>query len=47
MIRTTLEELFAQVWERPMTKVAADYGISDVALKKICEKHHIPVPGRG
>jgi hypothetical protein len=30
-----------------MTKVAADYGISDVALKKICVKHRIPVPGRG
>ena len=43
----TREELFELVWERPMTKVAADYGISDVALKKICDKHRIPVPGRG
>lgn len=43
----TREELFKQVWERPMTKVAAEYGISDVALKKICDKHLIPVPGRG
>lgn len=46
-IELTREELFNQVWERPMTKVAADYGISDVALKKICDKHRIPVPGRG
>jgi len=46
-IELTREELFKQVWERPMTKVAADYGISDVALKKICDKHRIPVPGRG
>ena len=30
-----------------MTKVAADFGISDVALKKIYDKHRIPVPGRG
>ena len=30
-----------------MTKVAADYGISDVALKKICIKHRIPAPARG
>ncbi|MGF1632107.1 MAG: hypothetical protein ACFCUT_21745 [Kiloniellaceae bacterium] len=30
-----------------MAKVAASYGISDVALKKICDKHRIPVPGRG
>ena len=46
-IELTREELFKQVWERPMTKVAADYGISDVALKKICDKHRVPVPGRG
>lgn len=46
-IELTREELFNQVWERPMTKVAADYNISDVALKKICNKHRIPVPGRG
>lgn len=43
----TRDELFEQVWQRPMTKVAADYEISDVALKKICVKHRIPVPGRG
>lgn len=30
-----------------MTKVAAEYGISDVGLKKICGKHRVPVPGRG
>jgi hypothetical protein len=30
-----------------MTKVAADLGVSDVAVKKICDKHRIPVPGRG
>nr|WP_169732872.1 hypothetical protein [Azospirillum halopraeferens] len=32
---------------RPMTKVAAEPGISDAALRKICEKHRIPAPGRG
>lgn len=46
-IELTREELFKQVWEHPMIKVAADYGISDVALKKICGKHRIIVPGRG
>jgi len=46
-IELTREELFNQVWERPVIKVAAEYGISDVALKKICDKHRIPVPGRG
>jgi hypothetical protein len=35
------------VWSRPMTKVAEDLGISDVALKKICDKHRVPTPPRG
>lgn len=43
----TREDLFTQVWERPKTQVSADYGISDVAMEKICDKHRIPVPGRG
>lgn len=30
-----------------MTQVAADFGISDVALKKICDRHRIPSPPRG
>ncbi len=30
-----------------MTKLAADLGLSDVALKKRCLKHRIPVPGCG
>ncbi len=45
--QSTRQELYAQVWTRPMTKVAAELEISDVALKKICVKHRIPVPGRG
>jgi hypothetical protein len=40
-------ELFDLVWSKPVTKVATDLGISDVAVKKICDKHRIPVPGRG
>ena len=43
----TRDDPFAAVWERPLTKVAADYGISDVALKKICRKMEIPTPGLG
>ncbi len=30
-----------------MTKVAADYGVTGTALKKICDRHHIPTPERG
>jgi hypothetical protein len=30
-----------------MTKVAADLQISDVALKKTCDRHCVPAPPRG
>jgi len=46
-VEVTREELLRQVWARPVTQVAAAYGVSNVALKKICRKHGIPVPGRG
>jgi hypothetical protein len=41
------EALYEQVWSRPMTKVAADYGVTGTALKKTCDRHHIPTPERG
>lgn len=46
-IHLTRRELYEMIWARPMTKVAAELGISDIALHKICEKHRIPAPGRG
>ncbi len=39
--------LFDLVWARPIIKLAADFGLSDVALHKICKKHRVPTPGRG
>lgn len=49
---TTFEEvtrysLYEEVWTAPVSKVAPRYGISDVALAKICRKHKIPIPPRG
>ncbi|KAB2735798.1 hypothetical protein [Brucella anthropi] len=41
------EELYEQVWSKPMTKVAADYGVTGTALKKTCNRHQIPTPERG
>lgn len=41
------EELYELVWSKPMTKVAADYGVTGTALKKTCDRHHIPTPERG
>lgn len=39
--------LYEQVWAKPMTKLAKEYGISNVALAKICKKLNIPYPWRG
>src|SRR5690348_12071647 len=41
------DELYAQIWEEPLIKVAAKYGISAVMLGKVCRKLQIPLPGRG
>jgi hypothetical protein len=43
----TRKELYELVWSRPMIKVAEEFGLSDVALHKICKKHRIPKPGLG
>jgi hypothetical protein len=41
------EELYQKVWEQPLLKVAAEYGVSAVALGKTCRILSVPVPGRG
>lgn len=41
------EELYRQVWQEPMTKVAPRYGLSDVGLAKVCRKYDIPRPPVG
>lgn len=46
-VTLTREELYEMIWGEPMTKIAARFQISDVALRKRCIKHHIPMPGRG
>lgn len=46
-VELTREELYEMIWSEAMTKIAARLQLSDVALKKRCIKHCIPVPGRG
>lgn len=46
-IEFTRKELYDSVWSQPMSTVAANLGISDVALAKHCKKADIPVPNRG
>lgn len=43
----TRAQLYEQVWAEPVSKVAPRYGISNVALSKICRKYKIPIPPRG
>ena len=39
--------LYEEVWARPVRTVARGYGVSDVALAKICKRLQVPLPGRG
>jgi hypothetical protein len=41
------DELYKEVWDQPLTKLVTKYGISAVALGKVCRKLQIPLPGRG
>jgi len=47
MVRFSRNELYDQVWQTPMCRLALDYGLSDVGLSKICRKLKIPTPPRG
>jgi hypothetical protein len=39
--------LYAEVWSAPARSIAQRYGVSDVALAKMCRKLSVPLPGRG
>ncbi|MEY3235804.1 MAG: hypothetical protein RL230_3075 [Pseudomonadota bacterium] len=43
----TREEFYELVWSKPMTHLAKEFTISDVALHRICKKHDIPNPPLG
>ncbi len=47
VITISRQELYEQVWTTPTVTLAKSYGISDVALAKICKKHKIPKPPLG
>jgi hypothetical protein len=46
-MKITRTELYEMVWEKPITKLAKEFGLSDVGFAKICRKHNIPLPARG
>lgn len=41
------KDFYDLVWSKPMTKLAKDFGLSDVALHKLCRRHQIPTPPLG
>ncbi len=47
MITLTRQALYDRVWTDPMTKIAADLGVSSSGLKAICDRAAVPVPRAG
>lgn len=45
--RVTREELFKKVWQKPMIRLAEEFGISGNGLAKVCDKLNVPYPPRG
>lgn len=41
------QELYDLVWSKPVTEVAKELGLSDVAVAKRCRQVQVPVPPRG
>lgn len=46
-ITITREQLYERVWAEPATTVAKSFGISSVAVKKMCMRMNVPTPPRG
>lgn len=41
------EQLYKEVWSEPVVKVAEKYGVSDVAIHKVCKTLNVPTPPLG
>lgn len=46
-IRLEREALYRAIWSTPLRKVAAEYGLSDTGLRKVCIALQVPMPPRG
>jgi len=46
-ITVTRGELYKEVWQTPMSRLAGKYGISGNGLAKICDRLNVPYPPRG
>jgi len=43
----TRAQLYEMVWREPMSHLAARFGVSDVTLRRICERYDISRPAPG
>lgn len=43
----TRAELYARVWATPMQRLSAEFGVSDVAIAKLCHRRNVPRPPPG
>lgn len=46
-VRLSRDELYDLVWSTPLSRLAHDFDVSDVALAKWCKKLNVPRPGVG
>ena len=46
-VKFTREQLYEEVWRKPMSSLAKEYGLSDTGLRKICKYLQIPLPPQG
>ena len=46
-IQISRVELYDKIWSTPISRVAKEFGLSDVGLAKICRRHQIPRPSVG
>lgn len=46
-VPVTREELYDQVWQWPMTKVAERLGVSSSFMARVCTRMNVPRPSRG
>jgi hypothetical protein len=47
VVSLTRQALYDAVWEKPISKLAPEYGVTGTGLKKICDRHNVPTPDRG
>jgi hypothetical protein len=47
MLRFDRHKLYEEIWSEPTEKVAARYGVSGVAIAKVCRCLRIPKAPRG